>query len=325
MFAVQADGHEVTTVEGLDRSGEAGLALQVGDARLARLPMWVLHSGLPTTVTALLAENPGELDRTRIREALAGNLCRCSATNRLSTRLNSPSHGGSKRGDTWPSISPPRSSGHLSSARRTCASSPAAAATSGTSTAPASCTLASSGPALRTPGSRLSTRPRLRRCRAYWRSSPVRTFRAVRDRWTSACLESPGWPRPSTTRCPLTALATSAIPSRSSWAPAVTWLRTRPISSGWSPVAAGHVGSRGGRDGAPLLHDVVPQNRMFTHITSSGDVDEAFARALTRRSGSAFPASLGAGADRDPWWRRIVRRSLGTPLRTRLRVSRRTQ
>ena len=77
MFAVQADGHEVTTVEGLDRSGELD-SLQEAMRDSHAFQCGFCTPGFLMTVTALLAENPGELDRTRIREGLAGNLCRCS-------------------------------------------------------------------------------------------------------------------------------------------------------------------------------------------------------------------------------------------------------
>jgi carbon-monoxide dehydrogenase small subunit len=76
MFAVQADGAEVRTIEGLGTDGEMN-ALQHA--------MWESHSfqcgfctpGFLMQLTALLAENPAP-DEREIREALSGNICRCT-------------------------------------------------------------------------------------------------------------------------------------------------------------------------------------------------------------------------------------------------------
>jgi len=77
MLAVQADGHEVTTVEGLARSG--------GELSRLQESFWDNHGfqcgfctpGILLAATALLADNPhpGEED---VRAALSGNLCRCT-------------------------------------------------------------------------------------------------------------------------------------------------------------------------------------------------------------------------------------------------------
>ena len=77
IFAVQADGHDVTTVEGL-----AGPGGGIGDLQDA---FWDCHAmqcgyctpGMLVAGHALLAENP-EPDTEAIREAISGNLCRCT-------------------------------------------------------------------------------------------------------------------------------------------------------------------------------------------------------------------------------------------------------
>jgi carbon-monoxide dehydrogenase small subunit len=76
MFAVQARDASVTTIEGLAADGEMSLLQQA---------MWASHGfqcgfctpGFMMQITAFLAENPTPTER-EIREALSGNLCRCT-------------------------------------------------------------------------------------------------------------------------------------------------------------------------------------------------------------------------------------------------------
>ena len=77
MFAVQLDGHEVTTIEGL--GGPDGALSPVQEAFRAEhgLQCGFCTPGFVVSVTALLHENP-EPSATEIREALSGNLCRCT-------------------------------------------------------------------------------------------------------------------------------------------------------------------------------------------------------------------------------------------------------
>ncbi len=77
MFAVQADGGEVTTVEGL--GGPDGSLSTVQDAFRAEhgLQCGFCTPGFVVSVTALLRENPRPSE-AEIREALSGNLCRCT-------------------------------------------------------------------------------------------------------------------------------------------------------------------------------------------------------------------------------------------------------
>ena len=72
MLAVQADGHEVTTVEGL-AAGELH-PLQQG-FRTARPAVRLLHPGLMVAATRSCAKP--EPDGTRCA-SLSGNLCRCT-------------------------------------------------------------------------------------------------------------------------------------------------------------------------------------------------------------------------------------------------------
>ncbi len=76
LFAVQAAGHRVTTVEALG---------QVGRLHPVQQAFWDHHGlqcgfctpGILMTVVAFLQENP-DPSPSEIREALAGNLCRCT-------------------------------------------------------------------------------------------------------------------------------------------------------------------------------------------------------------------------------------------------------
>jgi aerobic carbon-monoxide dehydrogenase small subunit len=75
-LAVQADGREVTTVEGLLRDGELH-PIQVGFKEEHGLQCGFCTPGMMLTATALLAENPNPSDE-EIRWALSGNVCRCT-------------------------------------------------------------------------------------------------------------------------------------------------------------------------------------------------------------------------------------------------------
>jgi carbon-monoxide dehydrogenase small subunit len=77
MFAVQADGSDIVTVEGL-----AGPDGRLTDVQTAMHECHGLQCGFCTpgfvvTITALLEREPEPDDET-IRDALSGNLCRCT-------------------------------------------------------------------------------------------------------------------------------------------------------------------------------------------------------------------------------------------------------
>ncbi len=77
IFAVQAEGHEVTTVE--------GLGTENGDLGDLQDAFWECHAmqcgyctpGMLIAAHALLAENP-DPGAGDVRDAIAGNLCRCT-------------------------------------------------------------------------------------------------------------------------------------------------------------------------------------------------------------------------------------------------------
>ncbi len=76
MLAVQADGHEVTTVEGLARASELH-PIQEGFKDEHGLQCGFCTPGMMLTAKALLEENPDPTE-DEVRFALSGNLCRCT-------------------------------------------------------------------------------------------------------------------------------------------------------------------------------------------------------------------------------------------------------
>ena len=76
MLAAQADQSQVMTVEGLADDAELG-PLQTAFRKHHALQCGFCTPGILMTMHALLSEEP-EADKTRIREVLSGNLCRCT-------------------------------------------------------------------------------------------------------------------------------------------------------------------------------------------------------------------------------------------------------
>ena len=76
MLAVQADGAAIETVEGL-ADGEALAPLQAAFRRHHALQCGFCTSGMLMTAHALLTAEPA-CNESRVREALSGNLCRCT-------------------------------------------------------------------------------------------------------------------------------------------------------------------------------------------------------------------------------------------------------
>ena len=76
IFAVQANGCEVTTVEGLAVDGELSV-LQQAFIDNHGLQCGFCTPGMLITLTELLRETPAPSERD-VREALTGNLCRCT-------------------------------------------------------------------------------------------------------------------------------------------------------------------------------------------------------------------------------------------------------
>ena len=78
LFSVQAAGHDVQTVEGLAPAGESDLhPLQLAFREAHALQCGFCTPGFLMTLTAFLRDNP-KPTRNEIREAISGNLCRCT-------------------------------------------------------------------------------------------------------------------------------------------------------------------------------------------------------------------------------------------------------
>ena len=77
VFAVQAEGAEVTTVEGLTPADGSLSPVQEAFREAHGLQCGFCTPGFIVSVTALLRDNPNPTD-DEIREGLSGNLCRCT-------------------------------------------------------------------------------------------------------------------------------------------------------------------------------------------------------------------------------------------------------
>ena len=75
-FAVQADGREITTIEGLAKNGELN-PVQEAFVKNYAFQCGYCTPGMVMTSYALLQRNPNPSEE-EIRKALAGNLCMCT-------------------------------------------------------------------------------------------------------------------------------------------------------------------------------------------------------------------------------------------------------
>ena len=77
MFAVSAEGQEITTVEGLGDDPEDMSPVQQAFTECHGLQCGFCTPGFLTTISAYLEENP-DPTAEEAREAISGNLCRCT-------------------------------------------------------------------------------------------------------------------------------------------------------------------------------------------------------------------------------------------------------
>jgi len=89
MFAVQANGHSLQTVESL-----AGPDGELNELQRAFTEHHALQCGFCTpamllTATEFLRDHPGETDETTIREAISGVLCRCTGYQQIVEAIQS--------------------------------------------------------------------------------------------------------------------------------------------------------------------------------------------------------------------------------------------
>ena len=81
MFAVMADGHDILTVEGLERDGKLH-PLQQAFSDNHGLQCGFCTPGMLMTSYVMLQHNPNPGER-EIREGISGNLCRCTGYNNI--------------------------------------------------------------------------------------------------------------------------------------------------------------------------------------------------------------------------------------------------
>jgi aerobic carbon-monoxide dehydrogenase small subunit len=77
MYAVQANGHRITTVEGLAQPDGSMSALQDAFCETHGLQCGYCTPGMLVASQALLDSNPHPTEE-QIRDAIGGNLCRCT-------------------------------------------------------------------------------------------------------------------------------------------------------------------------------------------------------------------------------------------------------
>ena len=112
LLAVSVDGEEITTVEGCTGPDGSLGPVQQAFQDCHGLQCGFCTPGFITTITAYLDENP-EPDEAQAREAIAGNLCRCTGYQNIvasvlraaelrRTELRCRDHAHARRGDRAP-------------------------------------------------------------------------------------------------------------------------------------------------------------------------------------------------------------------------------
>ncbi|MCB0184178.1 MAG: (2Fe-2S)-binding protein [Caldilineaceae bacterium] len=98
MFAVQANGHEITTVEGLTPPGntEQLHPLQEAFREAHGLQCGYCTPGFLMTLVPFLEENSNPTD-DEIRDAISGNICRCTGYQNIVEAVKLAAHKEGKR------------------------------------------------------------------------------------------------------------------------------------------------------------------------------------------------------------------------------------
>jgi carbon-monoxide dehydrogenase small subunit len=91
MMAVDADGCEITTIEGLKRDGELH-PLQKAFIAKGAIQCGFCTPGMILSSKVLLDNQPAPT-REEIRKALAGNICRCTGYDKIFEAVESVAHG----------------------------------------------------------------------------------------------------------------------------------------------------------------------------------------------------------------------------------------
>jgi aerobic carbon-monoxide dehydrogenase small subunit len=93
MFAVQASGHSVETVESLAGAGGELDELQQAFREHHALQCGFCTPAMLLTAKEFLREHPGETDERAIREAISGVLCRCTGYQQIVEAIQSVARG----------------------------------------------------------------------------------------------------------------------------------------------------------------------------------------------------------------------------------------
>ncbi len=94
VLAMEADGREVTTVEGLAQDGKLH-PLQKAFIELGGLECGFCTPGVLVSSKALLDAKPHPTE-SQIRLAIAGNLCRCTGYDKIVKAIQSAAEGGAR-------------------------------------------------------------------------------------------------------------------------------------------------------------------------------------------------------------------------------------
>jgi aerobic carbon-monoxide dehydrogenase small subunit len=100
LLAVQADGHEVTTIEGLAPTGDGALhPVQRAFHEQHGLQCGFCTPGMVMAAVSLLRENPHPTEE-EVRLGLEGNLCRCTGYHNIVEAVLVAADGRERRGAT---------------------------------------------------------------------------------------------------------------------------------------------------------------------------------------------------------------------------------
>jgi aerobic-type carbon monoxide dehydrogenase small subunit (CoxS/CutS family) len=97
MLGVEADGHEVTTIEGLAPGGQLS-RLQAAFLERGAVQCGFCIPGMVVAAHYLLAGDP-DPTADDVREGLSGNLCRCGGYNQICAAVADAARGGEAQGE----------------------------------------------------------------------------------------------------------------------------------------------------------------------------------------------------------------------------------
>jgi len=89
-LAVEMDGKEIMTIEGLAPSGEKLHPIQESFIEKGAIQCGFCTPGMELSAYHLLSKNPNPSER-EIREGLSGNLCRCTGYNKIVEAISASS------------------------------------------------------------------------------------------------------------------------------------------------------------------------------------------------------------------------------------------